>query len=1385
MRTTKLSGAKLDAKLSASCATALPLFNTATPFHQEDTTTSSPAERYIFLSTLQLVQDDPEMILKRFAVFVADVTDSNDVAFSVHLTTGQAAVRVRFGDGEGVRSVEQATLSYEGRNKVLDFGISIEHEDEQSAINMETRAATDKFSVAICTDNSSDSAQICVACTKATVPPAAAKQLHHLVLGYLRCGEADTEHSDSAADLSIFNFPPVSEPLRLPWDAAVDTQVPSLLHTAFERRALEVFDRHAIDHLHRSSTGHVRTIVTYGDALARVVDIYASIRTVLATLDWNPVRGAQRVIPIFMAPCPELYLTILAILKSGNAFCPLPIDAPRQRLIDILEDINSPVVIGVGADPFASPTSTTHTSSSENKSLDRLWLDVSDLTAWPGSWNKSSVTRDVTLQPDDLAYVYYTSGSTGKPKGVQISHLAATCAISANAAAMPGLSAMQPLRWFQMAVPTFDAFILDVFFTFSAGGTLCVADRDMLLTDVEGAINALEANVTHTVPSLAMMMRKERMPTLKTMICIGEQLNSKVIDSFATNCSDASEGLVNIYGPTEATINVTAQIFKPDHRGSIIGEVLQTCSVVILDDRTLQPVPLGVPGHLAIGGPQLSHGYLNRPEENAKSFVDSPQFGRLYLTGDKARAVWNVEGRPVIECMGRINDGQVKLNGRRVELGEIDAVLMKSGALTECATLVLHEKGTVVLHTCAVAKPGGAQSEAEDVCRKTAAEHLPRWMSPARYFFFPSLARNVSGKVDRKALTSAIKELSQTQPRDEPFIKRPLPRYDSGYGSIHKTNNTIADAELPSILCAILKENLGCEISKTSSLFSVGFDSLQGIKLLQQARDFGVHELTISDLLKGPTPAQLANLIVSRRRKNDLEAIHEEKHGGFTAYASPQLDALLSGFDERCRAKCSKKIEIPPHEIDAVFPTTYMQTRMIATFQVAADANCPSAAKPWIEHFIFECPPSLDTHRFQAAVCTVLSRHDCFRSAFVRIDDPVSPFAQVILSKDSPAATLAFSNVYCAENMMEAQISNAQRAADDYIRLDRPPIAVAFIRSAQANRTVLVLSMFHGIYDGASLKLLREEIMAEYQYNPAPARTSVETAVRLHFGADRKKTMMFWGPKLAARPYFALAGVPNAPRAEAAPTSPATGSAMDVVSRLCTVRYGDLLVRSRANMQTTPLSVVQAAWALVLIECQQTMYTKRAAAEDCQPGSYDVTFGSTVHGRNDEASQICMGANITTIPVCMAGMTGKETNRNVCRILAVEHAEALGHLQLPCPSLEFALALPRFDTTLIFQTFGEGAPDDKNVVDFPGFEEGDDWKPAYRASDFRIPITIEILPAKNGAMKVMCTFTNDAPAYSWLDQAAAIILLDMLDTNLSWLLDHPETTFDYRDHGTA
>ncbi|KAM3424170.1 hypothetical protein BST61_g11287 [Cercospora zeina] len=1382
-----------------SHATALPLFHTTKPAHHhdgdndDDDDGSGSVERFLFLGALQLVQNDRDAIVRRFAAFVADVTDADDVAFNARGTAGPATVHASFAEHGGRRPVSGASLSYEKSSKGLEFGISIEYEDDEEERHEQDSGSSmeEKFSVALAVHRSSDSAQVCVACSKATAPPAAAHQLHRLVLAYL--GSDAT--AGAAPLLSVFNFPPTNEPLPLPWDKTSCTQHPTLLHAAFERRAVEYPTRCALDFLHRSSTGNVRTQVSYRDALARVNDIGTSIKTLLGTLEWDPVRGSQRVIPLFMSQCPELYLAILAVMKSGNVFCPMPVDAPRQRLLDILDDTKSPVVMGVGPDPLGS---------AHHKSLDRLWLDVTDLTSWPGSWNRSGITRVATLEPGDLAYLYYTSGSTGKPKGVQISHLAATCAISANAAAMPRLSAEKSLRHFQMAVPTFDAFILDVFFTLSAGGTLCMADRDLLLTDVEGAINTLEANSTHTVPSLAMMMRKENVPTLTNVLCIGEQLNSKVIDSFAVDRRDASsvehegEGLVNLYGPTEATINVTIQTFRPDYRGSIIGSVLQTCSVVILNDKTLRPVPLGIPGHLAIGGPQLSHGYLNRPEENAKAFVQSDEFGRLYLTGDKARVVWDEEGQPVIECMGRISGGQVKLNGRRTELGEIDAVLMDTGGVVETATLAIQGNGAVILHTCAVAKPGTTESEAEDLCRQGAATALPKWMNPAKYFFFPALARNVSGKLDHKALTATIKELARPKVQEDPVIKRPLPRYDSGYGSIHQISNTVADAELPSILCAILKENLACDVKQTTSLFSVGFDSLQSIKFLQQARDFDVQELTITDLLKGPTPAELANLIIARRREADHDAAagaDREFKDSTSVYESPKLDAMLSGFDQRCREMCSEKIGVPLHDIEAVFPTTNIQTRMVATFHAAVEAHCPATAKPWVEHFPYDCPQSLNTHRFQEAVCTVLARHDCFRTAFVRVDDPVSPFAQVILSKSSPAATIPLTTLFCTDSMMEAQIVSAQRAADDYITMERPPLAVTFVRSSNAPRTVMVLSVFHGTYDGASLKLLREDIMANYLNEPAPDRLGIEAAVRLHYGADHKKSTGYWFPKFKTRPSFVLAGVPLPENFEdaseeqqkdvavvAAHDSRALGSKMHVIQRLCTVSYGDLRVRSRANLQTTPLSVVQAAWALVLVECQQTMDAERAAAADHQPASYDVTFGSTVHGRNDEASRICMGTNMVTLPVCMAGMIGNDTNRTVCRILAVDHAEALGHLQLPCPSLEFALSAPRFDTTIIFQTFGEGAAEE-HVTDFPGFGEGDDWILGYRGSDFRLPCTIELLPMKGGAIRAMCTYSSEFPGHSWLDEAAAKRMVDMFDANLSWLLDHPEATFDYRGRG--
>jgi ferricrocin synthase len=1192
--------------------------------------------------------------------------------------------------------------------------------------------------------------------------------------------------------------------------------------------------------------------MTYRETNSRVTELAIELEKIPRTINWPAVRGNQRVFPLFISPCPELYISILAVLKAGHTFCPLPIDAPQERLKDILEDLGSPVVLGVGSERFQCAGSSVKTEGYD-KLKKIVWLDVSSVKRWSEkdtalsskSEAATGVSQPQELSGDDLAYIYYTSGSTGRPKGVQISHLAATCAISSNAAVMPILSKEAPLRWFQLAAPTFDAFILDVFLTLSAGGTLCVADREITLTDVEGAINELEANTTNSVPSLAMMFRPERMPKLKTLLCIGEQLNRKVVETFSfdshlmskhNTSSGCPEGLTNLYGPTEATINVTTERFTSKTRGSIIGKVLPSCSIILLDlqSKALKPVPLGVPGHLAIGGPQVSHGYLNRPEENARQYVSSPEFGRLYLTGDKARIVWNEKGEQRLECMGRIQDGQVKLNGRRVELEEIDSVLTKAKFISDVATVTLEASGGTQLVACAVLSFGFASSnaeltslerQAESACRKAAETYLPRWMYPHHFVFLQSLARTASGKIDRKSIAKAAKEIAIHRADTGSTKTSQISEDAPPKSAIEKILPAPTDAELPNVLCHLLMKVLASnsqDITPTTSLFALGLDSLRAIAFLQEARDQSIYELGIQDMLKGLTPKELAKAIVNRRRLKMKAASTSNGNQGSKAIGgedtnstispSIRLQTLLSDFDNRYRSSCAEQLGIPSERIESVYPTTYIQTRMIATFLDADSSSNPIVRnrKPWIEHFVYNVPESIDSHRFQESFRTVIKRHDCFRTVFTLVQDPVTPCAQCILSPSCPEATIPWSNIYCdsfdtrQNSLFERSVENAQRTADEQMRLERPPAAVSSIRSGSGKRCVLVLSLFHGIYDGASLKLFREEVMAEYYSQQPPPRTSLATAVRLHFSPDPKTTLKFWIGKLAVAPYYKLTGVPTLPSDTTHDHSIKNGlsingdagnslaysipeSPVSVVTMESKATYADLIKSSTLDLLTTPLSIVQAAWALVLLECQHKTDASRTSDDGT---SYDVTFGSTIHSRHNLESQVCMGPILTTIPVLIAGdisSDGAETNREMCHILAHEHAEALEHLQIQCPSLEFARTLGRFDTTLILQAFGDETSQKslgstkngiEDAVDFPSFENGDNWTAAYRGSDFCMPVLIEVMPGLGRTMKFMCTFQNQSPKYPWLMDSSARQLLDLFEANLSWIMANPDETFD-------
>ncbi|KAI5859243.1 hypothetical protein GGS23DRAFT_326377 [Durotheca rogersii] len=247
------------------------------------------------------------------------------------------------------------------------------------------------------------------------------------------------------------------------------------------------------------------------------------------------------VIPILMPQSPALYAALIAILKSGAAFCPLHLDAPQERIKFILRDVGARLVL-------ACPESMSKIPESEDgvyrvMSVDQL-LDIP-------AHNMNTAAPCRVPRADDLAYVMYTSGSTGTPKGVAISHLAATQSLLAHDRHIPPFA-----RFLQFAAPTFDVAVFEIFFPLFRGRTLVSCDRSEMLTDLPGTLREMRVDACELTPSVAgsLLRTRSNAPGLRLLLTIGEMLTEPVIREFG---GDESEGglLWGMYGPTEATIH--------------------------------------------------------------------------------------------------------------------------------------------------------------------------------------------------------------------------------------------------------------------------------------------------------------------------------------------------------------------------------------------------------------------------------------------------------------------------------------------------------------------------------------------------------------------------------------------------------------------------------------------------------------------------------------------------------------------------------------------------------------------------------------------------------------------------------------------------------------
>ncbi|RAL03735.1 nonribosomal siderophore peptide synthase SidC [Aspergillus ibericus CBS 121593] len=1312
-------------------------------------------------------RDVANSLIEGYAHFVSRFTGSEDVAFFVsrqssltsesELLRGVISASVVAGE-EGQRptcAIREGSDQHADGDEVqfsLDLGLCADPENGEQQPLAGVRDGT--FTTFIRLATTKDALQIRFAYPRRLVPEPAVDQLLRTLATHLADSSPSLSVEALSPDLSILNFPsfmipPSREPEHNEFPERHDSKQ-FLLHAAFERWARRKPNAIALDFVHSlpsATAAAEHSIVTYAALDQAATNLAVHIRTLLSA---NNDADYGRIIPVYMSTSPELYISYLAILKAGFAFSPIPLDAPVQRVRDILQDIDCPIILGNTPEPFWGA------DSANGDTVPHIWVNVAEVSRWKDladgllEPSEDEPLGQLNIHHDQTAYLLFTSGSTGKPKGVQVSHLAVACSIESHATAIPLPGEAGDFRWFQFAAPTFDPSLMEIFVTLSSGATLCSADRSLTLTDLEATVNEARATVMMATPSLAALLRPSRLTTLQSLWTMGEKLNRTVIENFSakphingtTSNSKPSRMLVNAYGPTEGAINCTfVAPFDYSVRGSIIGRALPTCSIFILDPNSHDPkvVPAGLAGELAIGGPQVSKGYLNRPVETAKSFVHSEQFGRLYRTGDMARIVWDETGSQVIEFLGRITSDQVKISGRRLELGEIESVLATVPGVTEVVAVVSERddvQGSEQIVACLVASDSDV--EREEIVREaqqSTERHLSSYMCPAAYTFFDALPRSSSGKVDRKAVSAKLQQGVTDGVR---FYSAPNSKAGET-NEVHDDWEEPADARLLSIrqlvvnLIAEATDEDVSAIRPGADLYSLGVDSLGAMRLLQKLRDHSIDGLSVGDVLRSGTLKGLVSAVAQQRQTNGTSHVN-----GF----DDSLQHKFAAFSDRNHSACAERLGMSPEQIQRVLPTTATQSGLLTSF-LQSSSDRTFATRSYIYHSVLPLEPEVDTDRIKKAWETVIASYDSFRTVFCWLDDDMAPFAQCILT---PAALSSPAwNVYPVpeEASEEDILQRALQQAEESIDLSTPPWRLSLITSSTSSR--IVLSMFHGIFDGGSLQLLLEDVSSVYSGQSPAQRISLEHIVKHHFQADHAAAAGFWQKHLENYSPVVFPSVTS----YRPPSIKKTGC-VEVTAR---TSY-DRLKRQSKSIGATPLSVLQAAWGSVLLAYTGTP-------------DQDVVMGSVVSGRLDVDSEACVGPTFTTVPIRLSlGQIQKDsgdswTNRSVARHLTTFNTETLAYLQPRLGSFVMADGRLPYDTLIIYQDFNAGSisSDLWSSVDHPAM-----------ANDFAV--MIEIWPGADSSLTFRASFSE-----AHLNRSSAELMLEQMSEIVAFILDQPDGNF--------
>ncbi|QLE39947.1 amino acid adenylation domain-containing protein [Nostoc sp. C052] len=510
----------------------------------------------------------------------------------------------------------------------------------------------------------------------------------------------------------------------------------------------------------------------------------------------------------------EMLVALLGILKAGGAYVPLDPEYPQERLQFMLEDAQVGVLL---------------TQKQLVNKLPQHQARLVCLDEIESQINENNQDNLIgMLSATNLANVIYTSGSTGKPKGVMVKH---TGFVNLSQAQIHTFGVNSDSRILQFASLSFDASIWEIIMALGSGATLYLGTKDSLAPGTPLLERLRDRGITHITlpPSALLVMSAEELPALQTIIVAGEACSAELVKLWSVG-----RNFFNAYGPTETTVCATIAKCHPEDEKISIGRPIANTQIYILDSY-LQPVPMGVPGELHIGGVGLAQGYLNRSELTQEKFIPNP-FGdsRLYKTGDLARYLPNGN----IEYLGRI-DHQVKVRGFRIEAGEIEALLDQHPHV-QASCVILREDSPGGKSLVAYVVPNSQQILTTSELRQFLSNHLPHYMMPQAFVILESLPLTPNGKIDRRAL--------------------PTPDLHSEQKD-YVAPRTLSEEMVAQIWAQVLKLE---QVGIYDNFFELGGHSLLATQVISRLQEALQISLPLRSLFESPTVAQLSEVISSQ-----------------------------------------------------------------------------------------------------------------------------------------------------------------------------------------------------------------------------------------------------------------------------------------------------------------------------------------------------------------------------------------------------------------------------------------------------------------------------------------------------------------------------------------